>query len=273
MNLSAWMPLLLVGIGFFVGSYGTVAGIGGGVVLLPLLMMLFPQAEPGALTAISLAVVLFNALSGAAAYARQRRIDYRNGIIFAAATIPATVLGVWVVGFVSVKLFSVLFAVLLLGIAVFMLLRSQAGKLDAVPVGGRDACRIVDSRGEVFTYAPNRRLGVVFSLIVGFLAGLLGIGGGVLHVPLMIYALCFPVHIATATSHFILVFTALSGVLSHLAMGNYQQIWTVVLWLALGIIPGSQFGAWLSRRIHGTLIVRLLALALVLLGVRLLLKA
>jgi uncharacterized membrane protein YfcA len=272
-TLTTWMPLLLVGIGFLVGGYGTMAGIGGGVVLLPVLMLLFPQTEPSFLTGISLAIVLLNAISGASAYARQRRIDYKNGLLFAMATIPATVLGVWVLRFVSVRLFSVLFAALLLGIAAFILLRPQARKSQPLPAGSKNTCRIVDRYGEVFTYAFNRYLGVGFSLVVGFVAGLLGIGGGVIHVPLLVYGLCFPVHIATATSHFILIFTALSGVVSHLAMGTYQQNWPVIFWLALGVIPGSQLGAWLSRRIHGNSIVRLLALALVILGVRLLFKA
>jgi uncharacterized membrane protein YfcA len=271
--LTTWMPLLLVVIGFLVGGYGTMAGIGGGVVLLPLLMMLFPQAEPGLLTAVSLAIVFLNASSGALAYARQRRIDYKNGILFAMATIPATVLGVWVLRFISIKLFSILFAVLLLAVALFILLRPQERKSRSLPDAGKNTCRIMDSHGEVFTYTFNRYVGMGLSSVVGFIAGFMGIGGGVIHVPLMVYVLCIPVHIATATSHFILIFTALSGVISHLAMGTYQQNWPVVFWLALGIIPGSQLGAWLSHRIHGTLIVRLLALALIILGVRLLFKA
>ena len=87
---------------------------------------------------------------------------------------------------------------------------------------------------------------------------------------MMVYLLRFPVHIATATSHFILVFTTLTGVLTHLALRTSIDDWWVIVFLALGIIPGAQLGARLSRRVRGTLIVRLLAMALVVLGVRLL---
>jgi hypothetical protein len=104
---------------------------------------------------------------------------------------------------------------------------------------------------------------------VGFIAGLLGIGGGIIHVPMLIYVLCFPEHIATATSHFILVFTGLTGTLTHAASGTYAQSWKILLWIALGVIPGAQLGAWLSPKIKGLVLVRLLVLALVLAGVRL----
>jgi uncharacterized membrane protein YfcA len=89
----------------------------------------------------------------------------------------------------------------------------------------------------------------------------------------LVYVLDFPVHIATATSHFILVFTALTGTIMHLILGHYAVSWPVVLATAVGVIPGAQLGAFFARRVHGLIIVRLLALALLILGLRLLLQA
>lgn len=268
-ELTGWMPLLLVGVGLFVGMYGTMAGIGGGVVLVPLLILIFQHVSPGVLTGISLAVVLLNSTSGTLAYARQRRIDYKNGLIFAMATIPGTILGVWTLNFISMRYFSIIFAVLMLAVAAFIILHPQTKQPDNTEHGGKTVFRVIDKYGQTYTYSFNRWLGIGFSLLAGFLSGLMGIGGGILHVPVMVYILGIPVHVATATSHFILIFTALSGVFSHLAMGTYLQNWPVILWLALGVIPGAQLGARLSRRIHGQQIVRLLALALVILGIRL----
>jgi len=71
-----------------VGTYGTIIGGGGGFILVPLLVFLFPDDGPSMITAASLAVVCVNAASGTIAYAVQRRISYRAGILFAAATIP-----------------------------------------------------------------------------------------------------------------------------------------------------------------------------------------
>jgi hypothetical protein len=269
--LSPWTPVVLVLTGFLVSAYGAMAGVGGAVLLLPLLLLLFPDARLEVITGISLAVVVISALSGALAYAQQRRIDYRSGILFAAATIPATVLGVLVLQYVSVALFSVIFALLLLGLAAFILVRPA----DEVRVRKESgpACQLVDTSGQTFTYAFNRWLGAGLSVVIGFMAGLLGIGGGVIHVPVMVYVLCFPVHIATATSYFVLVFTALTGVVTHLVIGSYSSDWPIIFWLALGVLPGSQIGARLARRLRGKLVIKTLALALVVLGIRMLFEA
>src|SRR5690554_3005168 len=74
-----WPGLVLVGLG--VGVYGTIIGAGGGFLLVPLLLYLYPDLPPESVTALSLGVVFFNALSGTQAYARQRRIDYEAGLI------------------------------------------------------------------------------------------------------------------------------------------------------------------------------------------------
>lgn len=83
----------LISLGFIVGTYGTLIGAGGGFVLMPILLILYPRESADRLTAISLAVVFFNALSGSGAYARMKRIDYKSGLMFAAATIPGAIIG------------------------------------------------------------------------------------------------------------------------------------------------------------------------------------
>ncbi|TMA11893.1 MAG: sulfite exporter TauE/SafE family protein, partial [Deltaproteobacteria bacterium] len=85
--------LWLIPVGFVIGAYGTLIGAGGGFVLVPLLLLLYPEEKPEIITSISLAVVFFNALSGSMAYGRLKRIDYRSGIVFSVATIPGAILG------------------------------------------------------------------------------------------------------------------------------------------------------------------------------------
>ena len=71
--------LWLIPVGFIIGTYGTLIGAGGGFVLVPMLILLYPQESPEVITSISLAVVFFNALSGSLAYMRLKRVDYRSG--------------------------------------------------------------------------------------------------------------------------------------------------------------------------------------------------
>ncbi len=251
------LPFVLVTLGLLVGAYGTLIGVGGALVLVPALLFLYPDAAPLTLTAISLAVVLLNALGATFAYARQKRIDYRNGLIFAAGTIPGVILGIVTLGYVSRPTFALIFGLVMVAIAAVLSLRAE-------PVS---AIQGVDG-----SYRCNRPLGFGLSIGAGYLAGLLGIGGGIIHVPVMVYIMCFPTHIATATSSFILIFTAAAGGLFHLSQGSYGPDLGIVVWLAIGIIAGSQIGARLSKRLNGRVLIRLLALALVVTGLRLVLE-
>jgi len=89
MSFGTEAALLLALLGVGVGAFGTLVGAGGGFILTPVLLLIYPHDSARTLTAISLAVVFFNALSGSIAYGRQRRIDYRSGLVFGAATLPA----------------------------------------------------------------------------------------------------------------------------------------------------------------------------------------
>src|ERR1051325_4663719 len=87
--LVIWLVLL----GVAVGLVGTVIGAGGGFLLVPILLLIYPKEQPEIIACISLAVVFFNAASGSIAYARMKRIDYRGAIIFSLATMPGAILG------------------------------------------------------------------------------------------------------------------------------------------------------------------------------------
>ncbi len=83
--------LWLAAAGLVIGAYGTLIGAGGGFILVPLLLLLYPHDSANTVATISLAVVFFNALSGTIAYARMRRVDYGSGLLFSAATVPGEV--------------------------------------------------------------------------------------------------------------------------------------------------------------------------------------
>jgi uncharacterized membrane protein YfcA len=89
------------------------------------------------------------------------------------------------------------------------------------------------------------------------------------YVPALVYLLKFPVHIATATSLFVLTITALTGSATHVAAGLFHHGIRRGLALSMGAVLGAQVGAKLSQRIHGDWIIRSLAIALGLVGVRL----
>jgi uncharacterized protein len=266
-DVLVWPGLVLLG--FAVGAYGTMIGAGGGFVLVPLLLLLYPDDPPEMVTSISLAVVFFNAASGTAAYVRQKRVDFLAANTFALATMPGAVLGALATSLFPRQLFDLVFAFLLVAVALLIMARPTAPVVSRTGRRGEVVREITDARGDTYVYSYNLHQGIALSVFVGFLSSLLGIGGGVIHVPIMVLLLHFPTHVATATSHYVLVVTALTGTIVHLVSGQYSSGFGETAALSVGVLVGAQAGARLSHRIHGVLIVRLLALALIGVSLRL----
>jgi hypothetical protein len=220
--------------------------------------MLLPGESPATVAAVSLAVVFFNAYSGTIAYMRMGRVDYRAGALFTAAGLPGAVVGTLLVHEMPRSLFDPIFGILLLAIG---------GLLVANPLGVGG-----DSQEHLSKGVSERRmlLGSVGSAYISVLSSLLGIGGGIIHVPFLIRALRMPPHTATATSHFVLTFVALTATVTHVALGEFERGLPQTMYLAVGVMMGAPLGASLSTLLHGSLIVRLLAVALCLVGLRLL---
>lgn len=258
--------------GFALGAYGTLIGAGGGFVLVPLLLLLYPKENPDLITGISLAVVFFNTLSGSLAYGRMKRIDYKSGVIFSIATIPGAILGALSTAYVPRRLFDAIFGVLMIAGSLFLLVRPTSLKQPREDDENHHLKRtLVEADGTIHTFSYNPKLGVGLSLFVGYLSSFLGVGGGFIHVPALVHLLNFPVHIATATSHFILAVMTLTGTLVHVATGTFSRGVQMTIFLAIGVLPGAQLGAKLSNRVQGQWIIRSLAVALALVGIRLLL--
>lgn len=259
--------LWLVPIGFALGTLGTLVGAGGGFLLAPFLLLVYPHERPETIASISLAVVFLNALSGTVAYARMQRVDYRSGLLLSAATVPGAILGAFTTALLPRRTFDLIFAVVLFAGAGLLLWRPQVqGALGR----GRFARRVVDRDGTVHEYAYNPWLAAALSLGVGYVSSVLGIGGGIIHVPILTALLGFPVHIATATSHFALAVMAGTGTITHLATGAFHYGGARrTIALGAGVLAGAQVGARLSSRVHGTWILRGLAAALMLVALRL----
>jgi len=263
----------LVAAGAALGTIGTLIGAGGGFVLMPALLLAYPQASPETITSISLAVVFCNALSGSCAYARMKRIDYRTGLLLAAATVPGAILGAVTTNYIPRRLFDAVFGLLMLAAAAWLFFHRNARGTAVRRTDRRLTSRtIVEASGAVHHFSYDLRLGMWLSLVVGYVSSVLGIGGGIIHVPALISLLDFPVHIATATSHFILAIMALTGTIVHIATGSFAHGGVHrTLGLGLGVLIGAQAGAWISARVHGIWIVRGLAVALAFVGIRILL--
>lgn len=239
-------------LGFSIGAFGTLIGVGGGIIFVPIFLLIFhwtPQHAVGT----SLAVVFFNAISGSFAYIKQKKVYYDAAVRFSLATLPGAFLGSYLAEYFTSASFRIVFGIILMVMAILTYFRpSKKSEQDEF---------------DPKTFQYDRTKGVVLSACVGFLSSILGIGGGIIHVPAMVFMLAFPPHIATATSHFVLAISSLFGVVSHLLLGNVLV--KPALTIGFGAVLGAQFGARLSLKVKSRSIMLLLAIALFLLGIRL----
>src|SRR5688572_13866710 len=267
---------LLALLGLVAGTVATLVGTGGGYIYVPLLLLLYPEKRADTITAMSLFVVLASGSSGSLAYAWQRRIDFVTAGWFAVATLPGSILGALLVTQVPRTLFNVVFASALAGVAVWMLLPRPVALLRA-PLTGRGVVRrlVRDRSGQTFAYSYRLVDGMGLGAGIGFLASLLGIGGGIMYVPAMAVLLHFPVHIATATSQFVAAVMASEASLVHLTTGTltWDRSLAQAAALATGTIGGAQIGARLAPHVRGEILIRVLAVALLVVSVRLLVSS
>jgi len=256
----------LIVLGFLIGAYGTIIGVGGGFILVPVLLSIYPDESPEIITSISLAVVFFNSLSGSIAYGRLKRIDYRAGLIFSAATIPGAILGSLTTSWVPRDIFEIIFGVLMLVVSLMLVLNPTAKKPLAFTLGDQSS---QTAELESQMVSKHWLMGTILSTVLGYISNLMGVGAGFLFVPTLVYFLRFPVQTATATSQFILAITAFAGTVTHVAAGLFHHGIRRTIVLAIGVIIGAQVGARFSGGLKDQWIILSLALALALVGIKL----
>ncbi len=268
-------------LGFTIGGYGTLVGAGGGFMLMPVLLLIYPHKPAAEVAAVSLACILLNTISGGIAFAKQGRIDYRSALLFSTTIIPGSIFGAMATKYVPRADFEGVFALFLIGLSIFMFLkktesRAKQGEHAKVRKHSSRLRRPVSKalNGIVFEYEYNSLFGVTIFLFLGFIVSFLGIGGGALIVPALMYLLDFPIFIAAGTSTLIIAIVCATSTVMHVALGSFH-LWALIHIVAIGVgmIFGAQIGAYLSSRVKGALIVKCLAAALGAAGIKMILAA
>ena len=243
-------------LGILVGLLGALLGIGGGMVIVPLLVFAWDY-EPQLTIGTSVLVVLMNAVSGTWGYIRQKKVCVDAALKFAVATIPGAFLGSYAAEYLQGRLFYLVFG------AFFVLAAVNMYRKASKNAAGKTAGEVP----EVY----NWQLGVLCSVGVGFLASILGIGGGIVHVPFMVYVLNFPVHVAIATSTCILAVSSLAGLVSHAMLGHI--VWTSGLAIGAGAFVGAQGGVALAQRLQSGILMKLASVLVLITGIKFLMNA
>ena len=257
-----WDLWLLVVFGFFIGILASMAGVGGGVFIVPILTF-FYDFKVNAATGTSLAAIIFTAITSTIKYRKQKRIYYKTGLVLAVTTAPGAYLGGYIAKITNEQLLGLTFGVFLILVAVSMIVSLLRRKSE-------DKTRAVRTDTELLNSGKTMIAGVGLGFFGGFASGLLGIGGGTLIVPIMTFALGMPIHLATATSMFTMIFTAMAGVTEYYQANLVN--FPVALLFAAGTVIGAQVGAYTSNKLSGRNLSIVFALILIVAGVNMILK-
>jgi len=258
MAITTSIALFITGV--LAGSYGTIVGAGGGFIFVPALLIFF-NMSPALAAGSGLVIVLINALTGVTGYAKQKRIDYKAGIHIGSGAIPGSFAGVWLLKFQASEstAFFWIFATILVSLGVFLFIKNFSIKNISETAAVREQ--------DVETSLLSSKWFLPIGFFLGILSSYLGIGGGWLLVPILIYMFRFPTHIATATSIFSLCLYTSTGVILQILYDHVD--WLTVLWGGLGIILGAHLGVSISNRISSKVIIQMLSILLIVMGVRL----
>ncbi|MHA2106411.1 MAG: sulfite exporter TauE/SafE family protein [Candidatus Hodarchaeales archaeon] len=230
---------------FFVGILSSALGVGGGFITTPSLIIL--GIDEAYAVGTALFMIIFTALSSTFAYSRQPGlIEFRSGLIIATTTIIGSISGSITSSVLAVEdpqLFRIVFAVCLIPIAIKMILYPKERKK------GSSAEEEIE-HDDVIWYGYEKReiYSTVLGLIAGFSSGLLGIGGGVVMVPILVTIGKMPMHKAVATSMFIMIFTSIAGAGVKFTQGQTHP--DLALFLIIGIVLGAQVGARIVKRVN-----------------------
>ncbi|MFB3888532.1 MAG: sulfite exporter TauE/SafE family protein [Candidatus Bathyarchaeia archaeon] len=254
------LPLL----GFLIGIVAAMTGVGGGIFIVPLLTLVFGFV-PAHAVGTSLAVIVFTAVAASFGYWRQKLVFFRAGLLLAVATVPGSVLGAYLTSVLSPAVLGLVFGVFLVVVAVRMVFESTAFR------GKKGSGRSLVVSEEAL-FADKRRLsvGVGLSFFGGVASGLLGIGGGVLLVPIMALILLLPMHVVVATSMLTMILTSVAGAAQHYVQGNIDFAYALLL--AVGAVVGAQVGAYISGKLSGRNLRRIFAVVLLIVSVQMIIK-
>ncbi|MFQ6010741.1 MAG: sulfite exporter TauE/SafE family protein [Nitrososphaerales archaeon] len=250
--------------GIVMGTYGAMIGAGGGLIAVPFLILVLLFA-PETAVGTSLFMTLFVAISASIAFLRQGRVDKGLALRFSVFTIPGSIVGAFIVDNVELTIFRVLFGVLMIASAVYLLLGRENNTNKSSTTGRIRVLK--DSSGQVFEFRVKMFTGYMLSFLIGFASSFFGVGGGIIMVPVMIGILGVPAQIAIATSQLIIVITASGGTLTHFQLGNIAL--ETALPLTIGGVLGAQIGAKAIKKAKGRSIRILLSAGLAVLGGRL----
>jgi len=257
----------------FAGLLGSLLGLGGGIIIIPSLVLIFSVPMQEAVGA-SLVGVIATSTGAATYYVQEGICNIKLGMVLETATTVGSVVGALIAVYIDESLLALAFALLLVYSSVHMMRRTERltvpEERDEYP---SLSTSFIDKRsGEEIRYGvKNLNRGLIGSFFAGNLSGMLGVGGGTIKVPVMNLWMNVPMKAAAATSNFMIGVTALSGAVVFYAHGLLSPVITATV--ATGVFFGAITGSRTVRFIKTRSLRILFAAVMVIIAVLMILKA
>jgi len=291
MTLPIYLPVagsavsipLLLGLGGLVGFLSGLFGVGGGFLMTPLLIMI--GIPPTVAAASDSNQIVAASSSGTYAHARSGSVDFPMGILLLAGGVAGGSAGVWLIRLLRAAgnadfVITVTYVAMLGGIGAYMFAESLRSMRTV------SSARVTEPRPSLYARLVRRlpwkihfrrsgvHLSVLMPLVLGFLVGTLaavmGVGGGFIMVPVMVYLLRMPMHVVVGTSLFQILFTCVNVTILQAKL-NHTVDFVLALVLLLGSVVGAQLGALVSKRLNADQLKILMAIIVLVVTVKMLL--
>ena len=257
---------------FIAGIIGSLLGLGGGIILVPALTILFDMPMHEAI-GVSFIGVLVNSSSSSLVYIKNRLTDMRLSSILELGAVTGSIIGAYTALLIDSNVLSAVFGVVLGYVAIDMYRKLKKNSEDNNIKSRSDDEReyFDESTNKTITYSVIReKEGTILSIIGGIFSGLLGLGGGAIFVPIMNRIMKVPIKVAIATSSFMIGVTSLVGALIFFNNGFIDV--ALVSPIILGIFFGAQIGSRINKVIDKQILTNIFCLVLIYIALRMIIN-
>lgn len=240
--------LIVMGCG--AGILGALFGLGGGIIFVPLLMLLFGLA-PTEAVAVSLIGIIAGSVGASTVFVDKGLSNVRLGLLLEITTAAGAILGAIVATLLDDKLLMAIFSAIVIYSGIRMILNPEKVVEPAEESDNRLSFEYRDeAHGDSIRYqVQNMKGGMALCTVAGMISSMTGVGGGAIKVPLMNIYMHVPIKAASATSSYMIGITAFSGAITYFLGG--QVLLEYAAGVAIGAFLGSLAGTTLARRING----------------------
>jgi len=243
--------LVMIIIGCGAGILGSLIGVGGGIIITPILT--YMNFSPSVIASSSLFAVFATSISSTLTYAKKKYVNFSIGIKLALPAIPGAIIGGFFTDLVILEDFKIYFAILLISIGIYIFIKNKI------------ISRTIVTIPKIFLYL----IIVIGNFSAGIISSFFGVGGGVIFVPILVILFKMEMINASPTSQFTLLLSTITGLITHIFLEHPEYSYGILL--AIGSFFGAQIGSRSIHRINENILSKIFSFSLIFIAINLML--